>query len=92
MRFLLLGGSGFIGAPLAEALLRQGHEVMATSRTVRPALPQGRGPMPVSVRWDGRSPEMLMGLLASVDVVINLLGENIGARRWSAAQRLYLTI
>lgn len=87
MRFLLLGGSGFIGAPLAEALLRQGHEVMVTSRTVRPALSQGRGPTPVSVRWDGRSPEMLMGLLASVDVVINLLGENIGARRWSAAQK-----
>lgn len=87
MRFLLLGGSGFIGTPLADALLRQGHEVVVTSRTVRPALPQERGPTPVFVRWDGRSPELLAGLLASVDAVVNLIGENIGARRWSAARK-----
>lgn len=78
MHYLVTGGTGFIGRALSAQLASDGHRVSVLTRqsAQRPA---------------GLSDaiELLAGLdtLSSVDVVINLQGENLGQGRWSAARK-----
>lgn len=84
MRIVLLGGSGFIGRALTRALISQGDEVVVPTRhvpdTASSASPEYRS-------WDGQDPSGLSQLLDGADAVVNLLGENIAARRWNSEQR-----
>ncbi|MFM8771904.1 MAG: TIGR01777 family oxidoreductase [Candidatus Kapaibacterium sp.] len=73
---LLVGGSGFLGRRIASAAVERGHSVTIVSR--------GRSAMSgcTVLGYDA-----LESAVASCDVVINLAGENVGARRWSAKVR-----
>jgi uncharacterized protein len=81
MKVVIAGGSGFLGRPLSAALAADGHEVVILTRrsTDRDArsitwTPNGeRGPWAASV--DG------------ANVVVNLAGESIAAKRWTAEQK-----
>lgn len=82
MRVVVTGGTGFIGATLVSALLRDGHAVAVLTR--RPAaVPPGAE----AVAWDARSAGAWRRALAGADAVVNLAGESIAARRWTPAQR-----
>ena len=83
MRVVILGGTGFIGSALVKALLRAGHDVTVSSRRVRPQEDGG----PAYARWDGQSPQALAEICKGAAAVVNLLGENIGAGRWTVARR-----
>jgi uncharacterized protein (TIGR01777 family) len=74
MRVLVTGGTGFVGRAAAAALAARGHEVAVVSRA----------PGPGRVGWD-EAP--LSRELAASDAVLNLAGENLFARRWSARQK-----
>ncbi len=74
MNILLTGASGFIGSALRQRL-PAGDRVYALSR--RPQRLRGGG-IPIAA---------VAQIDAPLDAVINLAGENIGARRWSAARR-----
>lgn len=80
MRLVLAGATGFLGGPLARALRADGHDVAVLTRQ-RAA---GAG----AVRWQ---PDGTAGEWASVvdgaDAIVNLAGEPIAARRWTAAQK-----
>jgi len=80
MRIVIAGGTGFLGRPLGEALAREGHEVVTLSR--RPA---------VGTRVVPWVPDGSVGPWAAeidlADAVVNLAGESIAAKRWSAAQK-----
>ena len=92
MRIVIAGGTGFLGRPLSAALLADGHDLVfltrgpGTSRPAdEPAAPGGRARV---VTWapNGQSGPWA----AEVDgagAVINLAGEPIAARRWTAAQK-----
>lgn len=91
MQVLITGGTGFIGAELARQLIGAGHGVLLPCRN--PARAQARlfggGEKPATVdlaSWDGRDAQALAGLMRGAGAVVNLLGENIVARRWSADQ------
>jgi uncharacterized protein (TIGR01777 family) len=75
VRVVLTGGTGFIGAPLREALSAAGHEVVVVSRD---SANRGAG----AVGWDA-----VGAAVAGAGAVVNLAGEPIAARRWSAAQK-----
>lgn len=75
-RILIVGGSGFLGRRIVSAALERGHTVTIVSRG-RPQIAGCR-----VVGYDA-----LEGAVASSDVVINLAGENVGGRRWSAPVR-----
>jgi uncharacterized protein len=84
MRIVIAGGSGFLGRALRQQLSQDGHHVAVLTRRPRPGqadelpwVPDGTaGPWAAS--------------LAGVDVVVNLAGEGIADRRWTAARKRVL--
>lgn len=76
MKILIAGGSGFVGRYLIKQLLQQGHEITLLTRQPNYTLEN------VTVyQWDGQS--ISTKLENDFDVVINLCGYNIAAKRWS---------
>ena len=85
MNIVIAGGSGFLGSALTRALVTEGHDVTILTRQ-NPA-PSAR-PHVSSVVWtpDG-STGPWADTINGADAVINLAGESIAAKRWSAAQK-----
>lgn len=79
MKVLVAGGTGFIGAPLCRVLASRGHEVRVVTR--RPA---SAGQGITQLAWDDEAWRRFLG---EADAVINLAGESIAGRRWSAAHK-----
>lgn len=80
MRVLITGGSGFVGQRLCQQLVAQGHNVQVVSRTpdnVRERLPAECDIRDSAQAFTETPPEAL----------INLAGEPIAAKRWSARQK-----
>jgi uncharacterized protein (TIGR01777 family) len=79
MRIVVSGGSGFLGRALTDTLRAAGHQVIVLTRH-----PRREG----DLLW---SPETGSGAWAvavqAADAVINLAGEGIADRRWSAARK-----
>jgi uncharacterized protein len=76
MKVLLTGATGFVGAHLARRLEEGGHEVIAVSR--RPG---------AACDW---SEAGLARGVGAADAIVHLAGENLFARRWSAARKQVL--
>jgi uncharacterized protein len=80
MKISIAGGSGFIGDPLVRRLTRFGEVVVLTRDPSH--VRHGRG-----VEWHPPSLGEWVTEVGTSDVVVNLAGENIGARRWSADRK-----
>lgn len=80
VRIVIAGGSGFLGQKLARGLALDGHHVRILTRKAPQTTDQ--------ITWqpDG-TPGSLPQHLNAVDAVVNLAGENVASRRWSAAQK-----
>ncbi len=86
MRLAVTGGTGFIGGALCQALLRDGHEVLLLTRAPSKLLAAPAERMRV-VPWQPGIDSGWMAQLDGVDGLINLAGESIAARRWTATQQ-----
>jgi uncharacterized protein (TIGR01777 family) len=78
-RVVVAGGTGLVGRPLVRALAGMGLLVTVLTRN------PGRLSLPTSATahgWEG-----LPSLLEGADAVINLAGEGIADKRWSAARK-----
>ena len=86
MHIVIAGGSGFLGTALTHTLTRDEHKVSILTRRNTAAFPTQ--PRVNYVSWDpnGRRGPWA-GVLNGADAVINLAGESIAAKRWSAAQK-----
>ena len=83
MKLVIVGGTGFIGRPLGQWLSAAGHEVVVLTRR-SPDHPAG------SIRyapWQPEAPGPWQGELDGAGGVVNLAGEPIVARRWTAEQK-----
>lgn len=80
MTVVIAGGSGFLGQKLAQRLAADGHQVLTLTR--RPKSEAGS----LSWRPDG-TPGDLPRHLEGVDAIVNLAGEGIADRRWTAARK-----
>jgi uncharacterized protein len=82
VKIVIAGGTGFLGRPLSARLVADGHELVVLTRSSASDAP-GR-----AVVW---SPDGgIGGWTREVDgagAVINLAGESIAGRRWSAAHK-----
>ena len=85
MRIVIAGATGFIGRALTEKLSASGHEVFVLTRGVRQRVCEKNGK--ILVPWDGRTPGDWVAQLDGADAVINLAGENIASKRWTAVRR-----
>jgi uncharacterized protein (TIGR01777 family) len=91
MKIVIAGGSGFLGKRLTEALAARGHEPVVLTR--RPHLTPAWefNTEPGRVRVAAWTPDGGVAGWASVmegaDAVVNLAGESIGDRRWTATRK-----
>lgn len=85
MRVVITGASGLIGSRLAAALLAAGHGVVGTSR--RADRLKGLPEAVEGAVWDGLDAERIAAVIAGADAVVHLVGENIGARRWTESRK-----
>jgi uncharacterized protein (TIGR01777 family) len=85
MRLVIAGGTGFLGRPLAQALVKDGHTGAILSRSPDVAAP---APGLDVVSW---TPDGNTGSWATVidgsDAVVNLAGESIAGGRWTAERK-----
>jgi uncharacterized protein (TIGR01777 family) len=78
-RVVVAGGTGLVGRSLVRALVERGVQVMVLTRNPeRSSFPTGA----TAHGWDH-----LPALLGGADAVINLAGEGIADRRWSAKRK-----
>ncbi|GAB6139697.1 TIGR01777 family oxidoreductase [Methylosoma difficile] len=81
MKILITGGSGFLGSTLCQRLLGQSHTITVVTRN-EDAAKEKCGSAIATIRdLEEIHPE------DSFDVLINLAGEPIFGRRWSAEQK-----
>lgn len=84
MQLLITGGTGLIGRHLIPRLLQLGHQVNVVTRDVAAA----REHLDERVRlWSGLNQQ---SDLNGIEGVINLAGEPIADKRWSASQKQQL--
>jgi|Deesub1362A_J573_1020465.scaffolds.fasta_scaffold00173_33 hypothetical protein len=82
MNILITGGTGFIGSALTEELLREGHNVVITTRRRESMWYEDRG----ILKW---SPPALIpsDIISRIDAIINLAGESIASGRWTEERK-----
>jgi uncharacterized protein (TIGR01777 family) len=80
MTIVIAGGTGFLGAALIRALRAAGHRVLVLTR--RPRHDDHRA-------WNPGDPSdrSWMTVVDGADAVINLAGESIATRRWTATRK-----
>ena len=84
MPIVIAGGSGFLGQALAKALAQDGDEVLILTRRARAM--GGDGSRAIEWTPDG-SVGPWAATISGATAVINLAGESIAAKRWTAAQK-----
>ena len=86
MKIVLSGGTGFLGRPLAVRLASRGHEIVLLTRGAGGQRAAGR-----TVTWRPEEPGVpgagWMVEIDGADVVINLAGDGIADRRWTAERK-----
>ncbi|HLW56900.1 MAG TPA: TIGR01777 family oxidoreductase [Bacteriovoracaceae bacterium] len=86
MRVLVTGATGFVGQVLVRQLLDQHHEVVILTRNI-PKAAIVLGSRCKYFQWSNISEPAPLEAFEGVDGVVNLMGENIGSRRWSPEQK-----
>ena len=85
MKLILTGGTGFIGNALRESLARKGHEVVVFTRQA--SRENHPGVRTRYCHWDPSQKGAWERELEGTDGVINLAGEPIAQKRWTAFQK-----
>jgi len=85
MKIVIAGGTGFLGGALVSTLARDGHDLVVLTRRAR------GGPATAACAYVAWTPDGAAGPWASLvdgaGAVVNLAGESIAGRRWSAAHK-----
>lgn len=79
MKIVVAGASGLIGRALVRSLTREGHAVINLVRRAPTAADE--------IEWDPARRKLVVEAVDGADAIVNLCGENVGARRWTATQR-----
>ena len=85
-RLIVIGGSGFIGQKLSQEAMHRGYEVICLTRNpekARKILGNKLG----YEKWDGRVLGNWVQILEGAYAVVNLVGENISAGRWTEKRK-----
>lgn len=80
MKYLITGGTGFIGTYLTRSLLQDEQEVAILTRSQQ----SSKHRYLTYLQWDGKRMPMGIGLY---DVVINLAGASIAGAKWTESYK-----
>ena len=84
MKIIVAGGTGFLGRPLVEALAADRHEMVVLTRNGAATPPGGAR----AVHWlPNGDAGPWAAELNGAGAIVNLAGESIAARRWSAEHK-----
>ena len=81
MKFMIAGGSGFLGRALTKSLLADGHQVFILTRGTRTM--DGTQ----AVHWDAKTTIGWGHLVNEMDVMIHLAGKTLASWPWIAATK-----
>lgn len=87
MKILITGATGFVGSALTRKLLEQGHEINILTRNTEKLASIFKGPRVTAFEWRDTSTLPPRESVEGINGVINLMGENIAAKRWSKEQK-----
>lgn len=86
MKVLITGATGFVGTRLVRKLAQANHEVLVLTRNVEKANTHFGVPVK-AFAWNPTKELAPKEAVESADVIINLMGENISAGRWTTKQK-----
>jgi uncharacterized protein (TIGR01777 family) len=89
MNILITGSTGFVGHELIQELILQGHELTALVRDVSRAKLKFDHELIEYIHWPNIYSEFSTSK-KHFHALINLMGENIAAKRWSAQRKVEL--
>jgi len=84
MKIAIIGASGFIGKLLTEKLNKHGHKIYVIGRNRNKLI--STFPTHEQIVWN----EINKSKINDIEVVINLAGENIAEKRWTAKRKKQL--
>ena len=84
MKILITGATGFIGQQLVQRLLQDHHSITVLSRDGERAGEQLGVP---AFDWDYAVQDVPPEAVKDCDVIINLMGENLGQGRWTKRRK-----
>ena len=80
---LISGGAGMVGTALTDLLLQNNHSVIILSRKKRKStLPNCKYAL-----WDTDKGTIEDGIIATVDYIVHLAGENVAEKRWTKQRK-----
>lgn len=85
MKIFITGATGFVGRPLVQRLLREGHEVLALVRD--PARARALLGSQVKLLGTNETDQSLARDLEGCEAIINLAGAGVMDQRWTKARR-----
>ena len=80
-KILIAGGSGWLGTHLTKLLLKRDYQVAWLSRNAKLV------PRVARYQWDPENGTIDNDAFANTDVLINLSGQSLATRRWSAKRK-----
>lgn len=89
MNILIAGGTGLIGNALSQYLVRNNHHVTILSRSPERYSDSANNNLKF-VKWDGKTTQGWDKLVNQTDAIVNLTGESLSAKKWSATQKKHI--
>lgn len=86
MHRIIAGGTGFIGQHLVKHWLKNGVDITVLSRD-KAKVERCFGTEVNALSWDECVQAETLDIFKSADIVVNLCGEDIGAKRWTNARK-----
>jgi len=87
MKIIIFGGTGFVGRELVKSFLQDGFKVFVVSRNLQKAQDIFGGEVNV-IQWDTKSRNVFNEYFTGQYAILNLAGENIGAKLWTKKQKV----
>ncbi|MBC7429189.1 MAG: TIGR01777 family protein [Bacteriovorax sp.] len=87
MKILITGATGFVGSALAAKLLSDGHELSILTRDNEKVPAVFKNSKVKVFEWKDTHTLPPMESIQGITGVINLMGENIAAKRWTDEQK-----
>lgn len=81
LKYIIAGGSGFVGNALCSLLLRQNHEVIVLSTKIK--LPISFHPQLKFVYWNPSEHTIDKKFFCKDAVIVNLAGAGVAEKRWT---------